>query len=203
MLQVLIGGALTIAGGLGAAIWQTYRADDVAQRIRQAERREPALLDLSSEAAKATAQVNDVWQAARQRVLQGDLQGNTAKVSGDDYQPAIEAVRGLQARWDTELSGLLPDQAIEEGILACQRAAATRLWCRETVAYAQQPPMGGFLASQFIGDLEAVYLALADLRAVLRAPIQALQPRPPWRHRVLAWTRAKTKKSDDLSRSKS
>lgn len=183
MLQVLIGGALTIVGGLGAAIWQTYRADNVARRIRQAERRERALLDLNSEAAKVTARVGDVWQAARLRVLQGDA----AKVSADDYQSAIEAMGGLQARWDGELSGLLPDRAIEEALLACHQAAATRLWRSGSVAYSQPPPTGGVVPSfQFVGDLEAVYLALADLRAVLREGIQALQPRPPWRHRARA-----------------
>lgn len=46
--QTLIGAAAAIIGGLGAALWQTARADNVARRIRWAERRESALLDLNA-----------------------------------------------------------------------------------------------------------------------------------------------------------
>ena len=40
--STIIGAAAAIAGGLGAALWQTRRADDIARRIRQGERREEA-----------------------------------------------------------------------------------------------------------------------------------------------------------------
>lgn len=47
-VQTLIGAAAAIVGGVGAALWQTARADDVARRIRKAERREQALIDLNA-----------------------------------------------------------------------------------------------------------------------------------------------------------
>jgi hypothetical protein len=53
-MGAVIGAAGAIAGGFGAAWWQTSRADDVAQKIRRAERREEGLLTLNAMAMTVT-----------------------------------------------------------------------------------------------------------------------------------------------------
>lgn len=57
VIGAVIGAAGAIAGGFGAAWWQTSRADDVAQKIRRAERREAALLALNGKLAELRNEV--------------------------------------------------------------------------------------------------------------------------------------------------
>ncbi|MGO8957619.1 MAG: hypothetical protein ACLQFR_09655 [Streptosporangiaceae bacterium] len=44
ILQTLVGASAALAGGFLAAWWQTSRVDQVAQKIRRAERREAGLI---------------------------------------------------------------------------------------------------------------------------------------------------------------
>lgn len=62
IVQTLIGAAAAIVGGLGAALWQTARADDVARRIRRTERYELALLDLNTTVTVLYSQLLELYR---------------------------------------------------------------------------------------------------------------------------------------------
>ena len=103
VIGAVIGAAGAIAGGFWSAWWQTSRADDVAQKIRRAERREAALLALSGKLAELRNEVLHLRAQAGQHppASQGER--------------ALELLRVFQEFWEQgQVSGVIPDTSIRE-----------------------------------------------------------------------------------------
>jgi len=93
LLQTLIGGALTIIGGLAAVWWQNRRADGQARRIRAEERRETGLMELSQEATSVLARFDALYRAAE------------GGQSTSQYLSAITYLAELREFWDGRSAG--------------------------------------------------------------------------------------------------
>jgi hypothetical protein len=98
--QTAIGAAAAIVGGLVAAIWQTSRADKLAQSIRRAERREQGLLDLIAVVAPTYSQILELYG----RVENGQ---NAAQ-----YNEARQFANRVTLHWESAAQGVIPDRAI-------------------------------------------------------------------------------------------
>jgi len=109
--QTAIGAAAAIVGGLGAAIWQTRRADDVARRIRLAERREQGLLELDALVAGLEFRLDDLNRAVERGENQWQYQ-EPARVLGD-----------LALHWHSKSSGVIPDPEVVAAYNAVDVAA--------------------------------------------------------------------------------
>jgi hypothetical protein len=108
--STIIGAVAAIIGGLGAALWQTRRADDIARRIRRQERREQALFALSSK-------VQEVYNLLASIQPMTETSPLTAQ-----YNAARQALRELLRIWQTNWSAVIGDQPIR----AAFRPLATR-----------------------------------------------------------------------------
>ena len=103
VIGAVIGAAGAIAGGFGAAWWQTSRADDVAQKIRRAERREAALLALSGKLAELRNEVLHLRPQAR------------LHPEASQGERALELLQVFQDFWSQgQVSGVIPDMAIRD-----------------------------------------------------------------------------------------
>src|SRR5260370_3025123 len=168
MLQTLIGAAAAILGGLLAAAWQTYRADDVALRIRQRERHEAALLEMYAEVSDAYHELSGFYGSAWQDVLMGRRSPDSPQ-STDECERVRVAASAALGRWDGVSTGVISDQPIMESIAELHRTIAMRLWRDGTVAYSQPVPIDGAVPlAQFQVDVEAVFVAMSNLPKVVR-----------------------------------
>ncbi len=116
LVQTLIGGGLAILGGLLAAWWQTSRADDIARRVRLAERREDALLTLQVTLTDVYDRVAGIHRAAVER-------GQTTA----QYVAALAALREASQLWLGISSGAIPDPTIVAAYAAFDAAVRDRL----------------------------------------------------------------------------
>ena len=101
VIGAVIGAAGAIAGGFAAAWWQTSRADDVAQKIRRAERREEGLRTLWTEVQKVYGEIETLY-----------LEAEAGNVSGSQYGRATDLLRDLLQLWFISSSRVIPDQPI-------------------------------------------------------------------------------------------
>ena len=96
LVQTLIGGSLAIIGGLLAAWWQTSRSDNVAQKIRRAERYESALIELNARVAETVGQVGKVFGDAMSASSRGPSHENT---DASEYAQARDPLNKLLNHW--------------------------------------------------------------------------------------------------------
>jgi hypothetical protein len=194
LAQTLIGGGLAILGGLIAAWWQISRSDDVAQRIRRAERYESALIELNAQVAKAASQVGEVWGAhpARLRRLR---QGQT---DASEYDLVDQPLTELLNHWTAVSSPIISDNAIVAAFANLHAERATHMWHEGSLAYSGQPPQNGKIdTTQLLQDLEAVYVAVTEVSTQTRSRVAALHdgPHQPLLRRVSALSPAAKRKN--------
>jgi hypothetical protein len=170
-VQTLIGAVAAIIGGLGAAFYQTNRADKVARRIRYDERREGALLELDALASALQSRLDALYR----QVERGQTQWQ--------YQEALNVLGELAQHWRGKLSGVIPDQEIVNAYNAVDVAS-------------QRLPQGGeyvpFMSNlqandpdtlqRFKNDLGYVLEKLGELRNHVHEQVEKLLPGEPlWR----------------------
>jgi hypothetical protein len=142
VIGAAIGAAGAIAGGFGAAWWQTSRADDVAQKIRRAERREQGLVTLMAKLWTVNSRFNDLRLEARHGQ------------SSAQYAQANELLTELKFAW-YGTAGMVPDRLIVD---AWGKLADT------SQKYLPDGPKGSSRAKELSeGDREAGARFLTDL----------------------------------------
>jgi hypothetical protein len=164
MLQVLIGGALTIVGGFLAAWWQTNRAYDVARDVRRDERRERGLLELNAEVSRAHAQLDPLYRQA--------VSGQTSF----QYQESIRVMSELAQHWDSNAVGVIPDQDVVDAYTAVAVAVHDGLPDGSSFApYIANLQSGdNDAARRFVRDLGHVLGVLDDLKKVVQQKVKDL-----------------------------
>jgi hypothetical protein len=140
LAQTLIGGGLAIVGGLVAAWWQISRSDNVAQKIRRAERYESALIELNARVAETVGQVGKVRGDARRARLRGLSHEDT---DASEYGRARDPLNELLNHWHSVSSLLISDTTIVEAFVRLHQESATHIWHENSMAYSRQPPMDG------------------------------------------------------------
>jgi hypothetical protein len=146
--STIIGAAAAIIGGLGAALWQTRRADDIARRIRREERREQALLALS-------AKVREVYNRLAYIKPMTETSPLTAQ-----YFAAGQAIGELVQLWQANWSSVIGDLPIRASILALATRAGELLpGGDQAMLYPESEPAAR--AEHFARDLQEM-LGLTD-----------------------------------------
>jgi hypothetical protein len=149
--STIIGAAAAIVGGLGAALWQTRRADDIARRIRREERREQALFAFADKISEVQARLRTIYRTVETSPLTTQYD--------DASEDLIELARLYLTRWGTviydipirETVGALIDRV---GELLPPGAVASQ--------YTESEPAAR--AAHFARDLQEL-LALTDILA--------------------------------------
>jgi hypothetical protein len=176
LVQTLIGGALAIIGGLVAAWWQVSRSDSVAEKIRQAERYEGALIELNARAAETVSQVYKVWDDSRSTRLRNPRQ---EKTDASEYDRVREPLDKLLDHWQAVASLVISDTTIVEAFARLHRESAEHVWREGSVAYHSNPPINGWAdTTQLLQDLEAVSVAVSDAGKEVRLRVAALHDAP-------------------------
>jgi hypothetical protein len=171
-VQTLIGAAAAIVGGLGAALWQTTRADDVARRIRRAERREQALIDLNALVTVIYGQLLALYHQAEHG--QNAAQHNQAR----------QALGTLAEHWDSHSSGIISDPSIVNGYAHFNAAVQGGLPSTATLQRVQELSSGDRAAGQrFLRDLGSVVGTLDELRKAIQEQVKLLDSKP-WQRRI-------------------
>jgi hypothetical protein len=175
LVQTLVGGGLAIVGGFLTAWWQTTRADKVARRIRQAERREQALLELDALASTLQAQLDDLFGQVER--------GQTAW----QYQEALRVFGELTQHWRGKSSGVIPDPQVVDAYNAVI-VAADRLPSGAGFASFMSNLQAGhpITVQGFVDNLGHLREQLEEFRRVVHEQAANLLPREPWRRRVAA-----------------
>ncbi len=170
--QTLIGGGLAIAGGLIAAWWQTARADNVARRIRRAERYESALIELNARAAEASRQVDRFWRDNREIVLQGRRH---ERIDISNYDLTRQPLEDLFDHWYSVASPVILDSAIVDAFANLHSQMATHLFDLTSPAYSRGGIVDGKVNNvQFVEDLEAVRMAASNVSKQVSARVATL-----------------------------
>lgn len=161
--QTLLGGALTIAGGFLAVWWQTRRADEVASRIRRAERREDALLRFRTAVMGTVGAVDAAYKSVHRNP------GGSTQVWPDVYK----AMAKLRDAWLVNASAKIPDQAISVKFDKADRLG------RALVPWAYPPPPRNdadlaTLSSRFAEDLGILLAQLENLKAEVEQHVNDL-----------------------------
>jgi hypothetical protein len=185
LAQTLIGAVAAIVGGLGAALWQTARADDVARRIRRAERREQALIDLNALVTVTYGRLLALYRQAERG--QNAAQHNEAR----------QALDTLAQHWDSRSSGIISDPSIVTAYAYFNAAVQEGLPGTATLQRVQELSAGDHAAGQrFLRDLGHVVGTLDELRQAVQEQVKLLDNEPsrkipllPRKARVLAWPR--------------
>lgn len=176
LAQTLIGGGLAIVGGLVAAWWQISRSDNVAQKIRRAERYESALMELNARVAETAGRVGKVWGDARSARLRGLSREDT---DASEYGRVRDPLEELLNYWHSASSLLISDAEIVEAFVRLYQESATHIWHEDNMAYSRQQPMDGKAdTTQFLQDLEAVYVAVSEAGKEVRMRVNALNDAP-------------------------
>lgn len=184
MLQVLIGGALTIAGGFLAAWWQTNRADDVARDIRRDERRERGLLELNAAVSKAHAQLDPLYRQA---------EGGQTPFQ---YQESIRVMDELARHWESNAVGVIPDQDVVDAYTALAVAVHDGLpGGSPYVPYVANLQSGDKdAAKRFVRDLGHVLGELGEFKKIVQQKVKDLSSNgKPWPRRSPITRRAPLK----------
>jgi hypothetical protein len=156
-----------IVGGLGAALWQTARADDVARRIRRAERREQALIDLN-------ALVTDIYGQLLALYRQAERGQNAAQ-----HNQARQALDTLAQHWDSRSSGIISDPSIVAAYANFNVAVHEGLPATGTLQRVQELSTGDQAAGKsFLRDLGHVVGTLDELRVTVREQVELLDSKP-------------------------
>ena len=171
----LIGAGSALAGGFVAAWWQTSRADRVAQKIRQAERREQGILAAQAKLAAINAAQLALYYQAKKR--QGSSQ----------YQTALNAISDLKEFWVTEVVATVPDEPILRKYAQLLDVVFRDLPAGDLGREIAEGLAKGQGGDRFVENLGHVIDAMVALRSTVYEAVIALQPRPrqPSRIRTL------------------
>jgi hypothetical protein len=173
MLQVLLGGALTIAGGFVAAWWQTSRADDTARRIRREERSERALLELNSVVAQLLARLDPLYRQAESGQTQFQ------------YQEAVNIMGELARHWESNAAGVITNPEVVRAYAQVNASVHDGLPGGSAYApYMANLQSGSKESTQrFVRDLGRVLVDLGELKKIVQQRVTELsstsQPQPP------------------------
>jgi hypothetical protein len=163
LVQTLIGALAAIVGGLGAAFWQTARADDVARRIRRAERRERALIDLNADMTVSYGRLLALYRQAERG--QNAAQHNEAR----------QILGTLAEHWDSRFSGVISDPTIVNAYAHFSAAVQEGLPDAATLQRVQELSTGDRAAGQrFLRDLGHVVGKLDELRKAVQEQVELL-----------------------------
>jgi hypothetical protein len=188
LVQTLVGAVAAIVGGLGAALWQTARADDVARSIRRAERREQALIDLN-------ALVTVIYGRLLTLYHQAERGQNAAQ-----HNEARQALDTLAQHWDSRSSGILSDPSIVTAYAYFNAAGQEGLPGTATLQRIQELSTGDREAGQrFLRNLGHVVGTLDELRKAVQEQVKLLDSKPSQRRIPLlpgkAWALLRLRKS--------
>jgi hypothetical protein len=161
-LLTVLGGALAIAGGLGTAVWQTRRADDVARRIRQQERREQGLLALNSKLAEVMARLEYLHGVAQVTPFSGQ------------YATAVKAIDELRYLWQSDLCTRVADPRVVASMTALDAEASERMPSGSDgmAHYAEETPRDKVV--HFLDDLEHMVGLVKAVKTSVDGEIRAL-----------------------------
>jgi hypothetical protein len=174
-VQTLIGALAAIVGGLGAAFWQTARADDVARRIRRAERHEKALIDLN-------ALVTDIYGQLLALYRQAEHGQSAAQ-----HNQARQALDTLAQHWDSRSSGIISDPQIVAAYAYFNVAVQEGLPATGTLQRVQELSAGDEAAGRrFLRDLGRVVGTLDELGKAVREQVELLDSEPSRRRASLS-----------------
>jgi len=177
LVQTLIGAVAAIIGGLGAALWQTARADDVARRIRKAERREQALIDLNALVTVISGQLLALYRRAEG--------GQNAA----QYTEARQALDTIAVHWDSHSAGIISDPSIVTAYAYFNAAVQEGLPSTGTLQRVQELSTGNRAGGQqFLRDLGQVVGRLDELRNAVQEQVKLLDSKPS-QLRVPQWPR--------------
>jgi hypothetical protein len=169
-VQTLIGALAAIVGGLGAALWQTAHADDVARSIRRAERHEQALIELN-------ALVTDIYGQLLALYRQAERGQSAAQ-----HNQARQALDTLARHWDSRSSGIISDPPIVTAYAYFNAAVQEGLPATGTLQRVEELSAGDEAAGQrFLRDLGRVVGTLDELRKAVREQIELLDSEPSQR----------------------
>jgi hypothetical protein len=179
VIGAVIGAAGAIAGGFAAAWWQTSQADDVAEKIRQAERRDQGLLTLNVRATVVLDQLESVWQSAQ------------AGVTTSQWQSAATPLRELRQLWESSSSAMIPDPSIRKTFTALDVAARECLPEGSLGAERQRELSidDNDAVVRFRRDLGHVVGLMGDFRTAVNHEAEGLLGRPKQRSGFSAATR--------------
>jgi hypothetical protein len=168
-LQTLLGGALTIAGGLAAVWWQMRRADVMARLARAEQRREEGLLQLSTEVTETAQRFDDCYRAAERGV------------TTSQYLTAMTLIRDLRKSWEGAWAGVIGDKPIRSAWGALDLAARQRLPQGPKGAARQRELSSADLAvsAAFVLDLGHVLHLLDEFTQAVQRQAAALAIGPP------------------------
>jgi hypothetical protein len=174
LVQTLIGATAAIVGGLGAALWQTARADKVARRIRKAERREQALIDLNALVTVTYGRLLALYHQAERG--QNAAQHNEAR----------QALDTLAQNWDSRSSGIISDPSVVTAYANFNVAVQEDLPATGTLRRVQELSTGDRAAGQrFLRDLGHVVGTLDEFRKAVQEQVLLLDSNPSRKIRLL------------------
>jgi hypothetical protein len=182
---------------LVAAWWQISRSDNVAQKIRRAERYESALIELNARVAETVGRLGKVWNDAKSASLRGLSQEDT---DASEYGRAREPLNELLNHWFSVSSLLISDTTIVEAFVRLHQESATHIWHEDSRAYSRQPPIDGKVDTiQFLQDLETVYVAVSEAGEEVRLRVAALHDAPRSLLRTITATARRNASTSELS----
>jgi hypothetical protein len=151
--STIIGAAAAIVGGLGAALWQTRRADNIARRIRREERREQALLALNSKAQDVYIRVAEIVPKA---------EALARPLTTQDFLAANQALHELARLYAAEWALVIRDPPIEASVWALSVRADELLGIDAAKQYLKAEPTAR--AEDFVKDLQELLGLIRTLR---------------------------------------
>ncbi len=176
-VQTLIGTLAAVVGGLGAALWQTAHADDVARRIRRAERHEEALIDLNALVTEIYGQLLSLYRQAEH--------GQSAA----QHNQARQALDTIAQHWDSRSSSIISDPPIVDAYTHFNVAVQEGLSATGTLQRVRELSAGDEAAGRrFLRDLGRVVGTLDELRKAVREQVELLDSEPSQR-RASVWLR--------------
>lgn len=115
LLQTVLGGALTIVGGILAVLLQLRRADGIARRARAEQRREEGVVVLNTKVTSIRASFDALCRATE------------GGQSTSQYLSAMTYLSDLRQFWEGESAGVIGDKAIVSARQQLDAAARERI----------------------------------------------------------------------------
>jgi hypothetical protein len=163
--RILLGAGLALLGGIAVALFEGWRTERVAVRLRRAERQDEALLRTSALLSAVESTLSDIIQETE---VMGEKWSEELESSASDtihYGRLRDALEAFEIAWFAELSSVVRDDGI---IRQCE--ALQSQW--EAIVYWNEPPgveKPGPAWPYVVDDVvRGVYYNVVEARAAIR-----------------------------------